>query len=317
MEVKVVSFEEWRQFVEGLPGYNFFHLPVWAEAHQKSYPGRYKTATKLFIFDNGIQVLVPLIEEKSRYRFKHLFSSLKGGYGGFLFNKKPGVEHLKQILKHILSKEVLSLEVYPEPSALETSEFFRNYKFESRKVFTHILELGKPEALWDNFTYACKKNIKRAQKEDLTLVKGDFADLEHYYKMYLDSVKRWDLAEEKILPLIFFQNLLQIGEKDIKLFFVEKCGEKVAGVIMFYGKTESFQWHAVSFYKYENIRPNNFWEWELIKDSYNRGYGTHNFGASVGLPGVERFKESFGAKRIEYECFTYKNQLFKFYNKLR
>ena len=35
---------------------------------------------------------------------------------------------------------------------------------------------------------------------------------------------------------------------------------------MGYGKNESFQWHASSFYQFENLRPNNFWEWEIIKE---------------------------------------------------
>jgi len=317
MQVISPTINEWREFVEGLPNYSFFQLPIWAETFEKTYPDC-KIATKLFTFDDGIEVLVPLVETSYKLGFKSFESLPGGGYGGFLWNKRPSEAQLKQLLKHILNKKVLSLAIFPNPLDWESLQFLEDNGFECKKAFTHILKLDKHEVLWGNLTHACKKNIKQAQRENLKLVEGQLDDLgPSYYEMYRDSAKRWDMEEKGMIPLEFFQKLMQVDGEKIKLFFVEKEGRKIAGVIMGYGKGESFQWHAVSFYQYENLRPTNFWEWEVIRDAYEKGYEIHNFGASIGLPGVQRFKESFGAEKLDYKYFIYESPLLKAYRKIK
>jgi len=152
----------------------------------------------------------------------------------------------------------------------------------------------------------------------LKLIEGQLGDLgSSYYEMYRDSAKRWGMEEKRMIPLEFFQNLTQVGTEGIKLFFAEKEEKKIAGVIMGYGKGESFQWYAVSFYQYENLRPTNFWEWEVIGGAYEKGYEIHNFGASVSLLCVQRFKESFGAEKLNYKYFVYESPLLKAYRKIK
>ena len=152
----------------------------------------------------------------------------------------------------------------------------------------------------------------------MKLVEAQLDDLESsYYEMYRDSAKRWSMEEKRMIPLEFFQNLMQGDRQKIKLFFIEKGEKKIASVSMGYGKGESFQWHAVSFYQYENLRTTNFWGWEVMKDTYEKGYNVHNFGASVGLPSVQRFKESFGAEKLDYKYFVYKRPVLKAYRKIK
>jgi len=313
MQVKSVTIQEWREYEESLPDYSFFQLPLWSQVYAFVYPSC-EIATQLFTFDDGVKVLLPLVETNYKFGFKSYESLPMGGYGGFLWNRKPSANQIRQILKYILNIKVLSLAIYPNPLEWQYLRFLQDNGFKARNTFTHILELDKPDILWENLTHSCKKDIKRAQRENLKLTEGKFSDLkQYYYGMYRNSAKRWDMKENGMIPLVFFQNLMLSGRDNVKLFFVEADGEKVAGVIMGYGKGESFQWHAASHYQYENMRPNNFWEWEVIKDAYKRGYKIHNFGASVGLPGVQAFKESFGAVKIDYKYFIYESPLLKLY----
>lgn len=317
MQVKPVSVQDWWRFVENLPSYSFFQLPVWAQAWEETYPS-YKIATKLFSFEDGTEVLVPLVRISSRFGFEFYEALPGGGYGNPLWNRKPSERQMEQIVKHLLTRRCLFVEIHPYPLDWEALRFLNNYGFQCKEVFNHVLKLDKPEVLWENFTRQCRKNIGHAQRENLRLIEGGPNDLESsYYKMYQESAERWGMPEKEMIPLIFLQNLIRIGGERVRLFFVEKEGEKIAGVIVVYGKRESFQLHSAFIYQYSNMHPNEFWQWELLKDSFERGYEIHNLGASVGLPGVQKFKESFGSKKVDYKYFIYRSPLLKIYEKIK
>ena len=317
MQIKLVNIQEWNKLVRSLPSYTFFQLPIWAQVYERTYP-KCEIATKMFIFDDGVQVLVPLVEMNSKFGFKSYASLPESAYGGFVWNTKPNEQQLHQILNNLLNMKTMLLGIYPNPLEWEEMQFLEKYGFKSLDNFTHILELDNPEVLYSNFTHACRKNIKRAEREDLRLVDGQFEDLSSYYKIYEDCcVNRWNIKKIDMKPLSFFQNLIEVGKEHVRLLFVEKEGVKIAGAIILYGKEESMQWSTASLHQYANLRPNNFWEWEVIKDSWRKGCKLHNFGASGGLVGVQRFKESFGAKKVNYKYFVYENPLLKVYRKVK
>ncbi len=317
MKVKSVTIQEWQEFVESLPAHSFFQLPIFAQLFEKTYP-ECEIATKLFVFDDGVEVLLPLVKIVHKFGFESLESLPLGGYSGFLWNKRPSEAQIKQILGHLLTKRVLALEIFPKPWDSENGQLLESSRLEKKPSFTHILKLDKPEVLWKNLTHECRKNIQRAQKENLKLVEGQIDDLSSsYYPMYTELLGRWSVLRSRIIPLEFFQNLMRIKGEKVRLFYVEKEAQKIAGVIVVYGTRESVQWHTVSSYQYQNLRPNNFWEWELIKHAYEQGCEIHNFGSSVGEPGVQRFKESFGAEKLDYYYFVYESPLLKFYNKIK
>jgi lipid II:glycine glycyltransferase (peptidoglycan interpeptide bridge formation enzyme) len=316
MHTRRVSIQEWQRFVEELPCYNFFQLPIWAQAYEKSYPG-WNIATQLFTFDDGIQVLVPLVERAIVFGLKILDSLPEGGYGGLIWNRKPSETQIGQIVEHLVTRRTLLFRLYHDPLDWEALNCLTNHGFEAKEGFTHIVKLDKPEVLWKNLSRNARVNILRAQRQGVKVVEGDLDMLElHYYKMYQASCKRWGIKKNKIIPLSFLQNLMQIGGGRARLFFAEKQGEKMAGSIELYGKRDCFKVFAAFHYEYRDLRPTDFLEWELLKNAYYGGYVLRNFGSSLGLPGVERHKESLGARRLDYRYFIYASPLWKTFQKL-
>jgi lipid II:glycine glycyltransferase (peptidoglycan interpeptide bridge formation enzyme) len=316
MLIRRVSIQEWQRFVEELPRYTFFQLPIWAQAYEKSYPG-WKIATKLFTFDDGIQVLVPLMEKTVVFGFKILDSLPEGGYGGLLWNRKPSETQIGQIVKHLVTGRTLLFRLYHDPLDWEALKCLTKHGFQAKEGFTHIVKLDKPEVLWNNLSRQARQNILRAQRHGLEVVEGDLATLElHYYKMYQASSKRWGIKKNRMIPLSFLQNLMQIGGGRTRLFFAEKQGEKISGSIELYGKRECFKVFAAFHYEYRDLRPNDLLDWELLKNAYQRGDVIRNFGSSLELPGVERYKESLGARRLDYRYFIYASPLWKTFQKL-
>lgn len=297
MRVSEASLDIWSEFTEALPFTCFFQTPYWAIAHQKTYQNM--TAKAKMFNDN---ILVPIIETKYIGLKSHY--SMLNGYGGILSDHIVDPETEKQIYDY-LKKNVVSSTICPYPLNPVVISGYERFD-----TFTHIIRVDKPEAMYSKLSHSCRKNISRAQRENLKLTFGKLDDVETYYKIYKSAVSKRG-NKEILTPERLIYNLLKYSNGRAKLLFVEKDGIKIAGVIMLYGEGESFQWHASSLYEYENLRPTNFWEWEVLKYAYDNGYSIHNFGSSEGLEGVRAFKESFSPERSNYSYYVYRNPILK------
>lgn len=301
MRVVDVDINRWIEYVGAMPFHSFFQMPYWAMAHQETHSNM-KAIAKMFIFDDGKEALVPMIETrtiglKSRY-------STMNGYGGFLSDKPLSNDQIMEIADY-LKHNVVSSSICPHP--LKTCNI---NGYDKRMTFTHMLKVSKPDTMFAQCSHSCRKNINRSQKEGLKLTVGSISDIGTYYRIYNSAVVKRG-SKESMIPEKFLFNLLKVSSGKARLLFVEKEGVTIAGVIMLYGKGESFQYHASAYYVYENLRPTNFWEWEVLKYAYDNGYEIHDFGSSEGLEGVKSFKESFGSERVNYPYYTYRNSVLK------
>ena len=319
MRVRSVSIQEWQEFVESLPDYSFFQLPIWAQAYEKTYPNC-KIATKLFTFDDGTQVLVPLVEMKGKFGFKAYESLPAGGYGGFLWNRKPNKKQMKQILKYFLNRRVLRLAIYPNPRDWRNFQFLEDNSFKSKEVFTHILELDADyDWVWKNRINGKNRNqTRKALKSGVKIVLANNPEqIKAYYQLYLNSVHRWRLQNNSIRPLHFFENLFKLGSNSVKYYLAKYDKNYIAGVIVLYGSESCFYWASAMQKDYAQYCPNNLLLNKVIEDACKNLYRFLNMGASLGLPGVQMFKESFGAKRLDYKYFVYENPFLKIYRKAK
>ncbi len=319
MKVKSITFSEWQQFVEGIPNYTFFHLPIWAQLYEKIYP-KCKIATKMFIFGDGMQVLVCLVEMNSRFGFKSYASLPEGAYGGFIWNTKPNEKQLQQILNHLLSMKTLGLVIYPNPLEWEEMQFLEKFGFESAGEVVHMLALdGGYEYIWKNrITSKNRNHTRQAIKSDVVIRTGNgINDIKSYYAFYLASTKRWNKKASEIRPLEFYIKLFELGRDNVKLRIASKDGKDIAGVINLYDSTTVYYWLGVMLKEYGQYCSSNLLQNVVIKDACESGYKYYNMLASGGLTGVEKFKETFGAEKVNYKYFVYESPFLKLYRKMK
>jgi hypothetical protein len=56
----------------------------------------------------------------------------------------------------------------------------------------------------------------------------------------------------------------------------------------------------------------------IIQDACRQGYAYFDFGASGGLPGVEHYKEGFGAQKTPFPSYVWQNnQMYQVYQRMR
>lgn len=296
MKIERPSRQEWLAVIEKSPDATFFATPEWIEAVEKSYG--YENATKLFVFEDGQKVLLPLMRTNKVYSiFLQYLSVPFHNYGGLFSDKEISEGRVREILKAL--KGITTRSVVLCPPSFSKVKYPEENK--SDKYSTHILDLTPGfEAIWSG--YADRDQARKARKEGITIRTGEtVADYEIYYRMYLDSAKRWGLNDPQ--PFKLYENICNIAHDKIKLWFAQ-CGEKdIAGIILGYFNETVIYWGGAFFYEYGKIRPNNLLMIEAIRDACKKGYKQFDFLPSAGIAGVERFKENFGA--IKFEYYTY------------
>jgi lipid II:glycine glycyltransferase (peptidoglycan interpeptide bridge formation enzyme) len=321
MEVKSISIQEWQEFIEKLPNYSFFQLPIWAQVHEKVYMGRKEIATKLFTFEDNVQVLLPLVRTKYKFGFKTLESLPWSWYGGFIYDKKPNQVQVRQILEHIISKKVLLLQICPSPWDSQNRELLQNSGLEKRPVTAKVMDLSAGyQWIWENrIKHNCRKGVRKAIKSGVTMTPiTDVTQIKDYYRIYLDSAQRWGLPGKKRIPLVYFESLFQTGGDRVKFYLMKYKNKFISGGIVSYDSNSCAYLHEVFLKEYGSYCPNNLLRSRLIENACNRNCRYFNFGTSEGVaPGVRASKEYWGTEELNYAQYVYESPLFKLYYKMK
>lgn len=171
-----------------------------------------------------------------------------------------------------------------------------------RTAVTFRLQLDIPyESLRDQiFDTSLQKNLQRARDRGLTVNRDD--DLDTFYKLYLKTMRRHGSPQ---LPMEVFEALAARFGDDFGLHFVERNGEKVAGMMSLDTGKERNLWIAASNRSGWEDRPNDLLYAETIRNAANRGLSVVDFGRTERGSGVFRFKERFGGTERELVSFVW------------
>lgn len=310
MEVITLPGREiWECIVQNSRHATFFHAPAWVSILEKTYAGC-SNATRAFIFPGGTRALFPLMVEQQQEglfkKAKHKSMPL-GVYGGVVSEQQLTPDERQAIFHHLTTSDISDLKVVSAP--LEHGDYPESFKRTS--LFTHVLSLeGDFEGVRTGFSRGQKSNINQARKKGVTVRVGASAEeYEFYYRIYQDTLKRWGARAGVSYPRDLFLNLCEAGSPDIKLWLAEKEKKPIAGVIAFYCNTTVLYWHGCSLQDYFDHYPNNLLHAEIIRDACERGYALYDLSPSGGYEGVIKFKDSFSAKRVDFNAYHWKKRV--------
>ena len=303
--IEKVSISEWNNIITKCSEATFFATPEWAEIVNRSYG--LKIATLLFIFEDGQEVLLPLMKIRGgrRYKLFRVYNYLSvpfHNYGG-LFSAQPiSKDKAEQIFNYLKKTFTPSVIICPNP--LSQGPCPEQYK--TQGYFTHLLDLtGGFDQFWKQ--YEDRDQARKARKANIQILMAkDLEDYKNYYEMYLDSARRWGL--NNLQPWVLYKNLCLMSNDYMKLWLAKLDNQIIAGIILGYFNQNVIYWGAAFYHKSQQYRPNNLLHTEAIKDACEKGYKVYDFLPSGGNKGVEKFKESFGAKRIHFNAIEIKHK---------
>jgi hypothetical protein len=296
--------EEWDAIWRQCNYATYFHSREWAEIWSRYKQGDLRPNPLLVLFSDGKEALLPLsCAMWSGGSGKSFVSSADGTYGGWIAVDPIGREHAI-LMMEFLTTELGHLFWYINPydALVATTGVDADIRYNIH-YGTHALDLEREfDAVYRDWSSACRRAVRKARKSGVHVKLAQTEEeWREYYRAYKDSLRRWgDQALGPRTDWALFQEMFDAHSDHIKLWLATtNDGLVVAGAFMCYGKKHLFYWHGAALEDYFALRPVNLLFSEIIRDACDKCYRWLDFGPSMGLEGVRRFKESFGAKPLD------------------
>ncbi|MGE0453014.1 MAG: GNAT family N-acetyltransferase [Vicinamibacteria bacterium] len=164
-----------------------------------------------------------------------------------------------------------------------------------RASSTHVLDLTPGfEALWQRrFSGKNRNACRKAEKHGVTVTRQASPEgAELYYDLYVRATRAWGYAKAPY-PKALFQALA--ASAHVEFWLAVRQNAVISGAILLLGSEDALYWSGAMDRECADISPSNLVLRVAIESACRRGLRSMDFGASEGLPGVQRFKESFGA----------------------
>jgi lipid II:glycine glycyltransferase (peptidoglycan interpeptide bridge formation enzyme) len=173
-----------------------------------------------------------------------------------------------------------------------------------------VLDLdADEEKIFAGFKPKWRYNIRLAARKGVEIVDGTREDLGRFYALLVETAQRDKFF---VRGRSYFEALFETlaPSSTLKLFLARYQGRAIAGAICFaFGPRATYVYGASSGAD-RNVMPNHLLQWHMIRWARAAGFRIYDFrGVSPvrdGRPveehiaGLNRFKEGFGARYVEY-----------------
>ncbi len=284
-----ITDRRWDLFVHSNP--SGFHEQTAAWAASKSLEG-WKPIRVIFEQDQRIRGGFQILMKKKRF----------AGAVGFL-NKGPLIDSddpsLKEMiltaLKETGSDYNINLLVISPPGGSHADLFrFDENDFSINKIFSIIdstleIDLRKSsDSLLKDLRKTLRKNVRHL--EALRFRRGKPEDLGLFYDLMLETCRRQGVSPNPSSLEIFKTIWNNFFPDDmIRLYFIEKCNEIIAGIVMLLIRDRFIVWKIGWNGKYPKSNPNAALVWYSIMLAKEEGFKVFDF-ASVDLKTAEQIR---------------------------
>jgi hypothetical protein len=293
-ELSALSDREWDDVVgaTGVP-FRFSHRADAGRAFEAAYDG-YAFEPVQVRYDDGTAMLVPLVRIQRRLKPLTTMMGMPLGLEGtpLTIEGRVGPQHLRGLFGALDACGRLVVHGgagASPPVAGDTS-----------RATTHILDLRPGyDVLWtDAFSSANRNSCRKAEKASVEVAAERGREAAGiYYDIYASASAKWGYAEPPY-PRELVEALLD--SSDAELWLAREDGDPIAGAILLHGSEDVLYWSGATLPGRQQLAPNNALLAGAIQVLCERGVRYLDFGASKDLPGVQKFKESFGAMAVDY-----------------
>ena len=293
------TYPHWDELLETNDQTTFFHTAAWAKVLSESYG--YKPLYFAIIEDGYLIGLVPIME---------IDSVLTGRRGVSL----PFTDECHPIAKNDKYFETVmnTISQYGKKAGWKYiqirggQDHFRQAP--ANTIYCqHTLKLSTDlDLIFKGFKGSVKRNIKRAQKEQIQVRISNTGDvIDAFWKLNCLTRKNHGLPPQ---PIRFFKNIFKHVIAQGKGFVAVALHrmEAVAGAVYFHWNRKAIYKYGASDRRYLDLRPNNLIMWEAIKRCAEAGYRSFNFGRTeTENTGLMQFKRGWGADERELSYYKY------------
>lgn len=280
----------WDAFVDSCSAATRYHTSAWRRIITETFghQSHYLLSTAPTGRVNGV---LPLVRVRSRLFGDFLVSLPYVNYGGSCAEtpeiaaeldraavslaRKLGVDHLE-----LRSEQ-------PTDSGLDVRV---------SKVSMRLGLPASPDDLWKSLGSKLRNQIKRPEREGVTVKIGRDDQIDAFYKVFSENMR--DLGTPVYTRRLFATALRELPDTST-IVTIYRGAEPVASAFLV-GFRDAIEvpW-ASSLRAHNSIGVNVFLYWQLLKLACERGYTSFDFGRSSPDSGPFRFKQQWGAAATE------------------
>jgi FemAB-related protein (PEP-CTERM system-associated) len=288
--VDVGELAPYRAFVEQHPEASVYHTTEWQQVIRETYGylPHHVTAENA----GRITGVLPLFEVHSLISGRHLTAIPFSHYVTMLYENDEALQSLVRQTQQIARQRGCRyVEVRGSAQVLANLGFRTS---SHNRISLLDLRAGK-KALWNKVHNSTQRNVKKAQKNNLTVRRGVGAtDFSAFYRLILETRRQQGVPP---YPTRLFAALQSMPQA--RLYLACHKGHTLAGIIVLcHGKRVIYAYGA-SLKDQEKLRmrPNDLLFWQVIAAVQAEGYETFDFGTTpTGNRDLLRFKENWGAQ---------------------
>jgi FemAB-related protein (PEP-CTERM system-associated) len=282
----------WDRYVGESQEASVYHLTAWRHVlgNVFGHPSFYLMATDE---QGAVKGILPLVWVKSRLFGQFLVSLPHVNYGGEIADSPE----VREALLTRATEHAKLLGV----SHIELRHGYCNdlgWPKKDHKVSMRLELPSRYEDLFKRFTPKLRSQIRRGEKEGMTVEVGELNLLDDFYTVFTRNMRELGTP---VYGKKFFAEILRAFSKDARVVIVYLEKRPVAGgFVLGFRNMLEIPW-ASSDRRYARLAPNMLLYSSILNYACEHGYRVFDFGRSSKDSGTYRFKQQWGATPIQLE----------------
>ncbi len=304
--INPVDYPYWNESLLALPDHSFFHTQSWAGVLQKSY--NYKPVYFTLWEQAAMKSLLPVMEISS------VLTGKRGVSLPFTDYCEPIVPDAAQFQEMFNSAIVFGKKQNWKYLEFRGGEAYFQNREPSEYCYGHTLDLTPgSQKLFSNLRDSTRRNIKRAQKENVRVTISTSLDsLKDFYRLNAITRRDHGLPPQ---PWFFFKNVYdRIISSNLGFIAVASFNNAaIAANLYFYFGDKVIYKYGASDRAHQHFRVNNLVMWEAIRWSCDNGYTSLCFGRTEPEnEGLRQFKTGWDTREhlIKYYKYDFQTETF-------
>jgi len=274
-------------FLQGIASASVYHDYRWIGVVERSFGHR--CYYLVCVDGTGTTTgALPLVHLKSRWFGNFLVSMPFFNYGGVCAADRAARDTLLE--ESIRTAKALGASHIEFRQELPLDNGF---PAKTRKVSMRLTLPQSADALWKSFPSKLRSQVRRPQKEGMTVRIGGLSELENFFRVF--SINMRDLGTP-VYPARFFRNILEAFPESAWICTVSQGELPLAsGFLIGFRDRLEIPW-ASSIRQYNRLGPNMLLYWSCLAFACDQGFRVFDFGRSTAGESTYLFKEQWGAR---------------------
>jgi serine/alanine adding enzyme len=248
---------------------------------------------------------LPLAEEGTGSLVDMLSPEFTGPLAWNGMQNSLAIEFRKRFSAFALTQGIVSEFVRLHPWKAFTAGLLENCLHFDREIV--YVDLSWPEErLWESFTHACRKNIKRSQRENVRVFEAQtISDIREFHRLYTQTMDDRKALKHYYFSLDYFSTIFDQLSDNARFVLAEYRNQVVAGTLYLYDRDDVYSYLGGADSNFQHARPTNAVIHDTILWSKKQNKKRLILGGSYSPnDGILRFKGSFSPERAKF--FVYK-----------